>query len=256
VVDAAGQVTGTRAMYVDITARKQAEDEVRLLGEQYRNLARHQESVREQERTRIAREIHDDLGQMLTALKMDVAWLARRLPPDSPPLDAKIDTMHQLIGMTIRSVQRISSELRPNLLDTLGLVSAMEWQLQQFHERTELATHFSTNAPEELALDPGLATALFRVFQEALTNIIRHAQATTVEVNLALVEDHLRLTVSDDGVGFAPAVLTDPHSLGLIGMRERLVPWQGQVELKGAPLQGATVCVDVRRHLPIGERSP
>ncbi|MFO7634481.1 MAG: PAS domain S-box protein [Caldilinea sp.] len=250
VVDAAGRVTGTRAMYVNITARKQAEDKVRLLGEQYRNLARRHELVREEERTKIAREIHDDLGQMLTALKMDVAWLARRLPPDSPPLDAKIDAMHQLIDMTIRSVQRISSELRPNLLDTLGLVSAMEWQLQQFHKRTELATHFSTNAPEEFALDPGLATALFRIFQEALTNIIRHAQATTVEVNLALVEDHLRLTVSDDGVGFEPTVLTDPHSLGLIGMRERLVPWQGQVELKGAPRQGATVCVHVRHHLP------
>ena len=240
-----GQVVGTRITMVDITQRKLMEARLRETSEQLRSLAEHIQSGRETERAHIAREIHDELGQMLTALKFDVEWLAKRLPAAEPALLIKAATMSELIGATIQSVQRISAELRPSILDNLGLVAALQWQIKEFQERTEIRCCFTTNLDEDFALDPGLATVLFRIFQEALTNVARHAQATAITAALTCQDSCLQMAVVDDGVGISEKHLTDVNSLGLIGMRERLYPWQGQLTIQRAPGRGTAVEIRV-----------
>lgn len=251
--DAAGAVTGILAMYVDITARKQAEEQLRLLSEQLRRLAQAQANVREEERAAIAREIHDELGQMLTALKMDVVWVEKRLPAQNTQVSTKLATMSELVSVTIKAVQRLSAELRPGMLDKLGLPAAMEWQMQELQKRTDLHCSLRLCVPNNFALEPKLAIALFRVYQEALTNVIRHANAATVQAALVYEDGRLQLSIRDDGIGIAAARLEDPYSIGLTGMRERLVPWHGELEFYGIPGGGTTVCATVPYQQPIAE---
>ena len=183
---------------------------------------------------------------MLTALKLQADWLAKNLPSEKiPGLTKRVESMREVIVTTIKSVQRLSTELRPSILDTLGLVPAIAWHLQQVEEHTELAINFSTTVPQTLELPSALATALFRILQEALTNVARHAQARCVDVSLDLLDDRLRLIVRDDGRGFDPAMLNAPRSLGVIGMRERLAPWQGTLELSTAPECGTEIRAEV-----------
>lgn len=224
----------------ELAGRRQAEVELR-------NLAGRLALIREEEKALIAQAVHDDLGQMLTALKMDVAWLSKRLPESDDKLLEKAGAMSESISATIRSVQRISAELRPGLLDTLGLVAALEWQAQEFQARTELDCRLDLDVDEEAMqeLNPDLTTALFRIVQESLTNVARHAQATAVHISLARQENRLRLIVRDNGTGITPAQIAGPNSLGLIGMRERLYPWQGELKIEGRPGEGTTVTVSV-----------
>ncbi len=222
----------------ELAKRKQAEAALR-------NLAQHLESIREEEKTRIARQVHDELGQMLTALKMDAAWLSRRLSKDDDPLGQKARAMSELISTTIQSVQRISAELRPGLLDDLGLVAALEWQSREFQARTDIDCQLDLADEGGLELAPDLKTALFRIFQEILTNVARHAQATAVKISLALHDHQLRLIIQDNGEGITPAQISDPKSLGLAGMRERLHPWHGELQIEGSPEAGTTVTVTV-----------
>jgi signal transduction histidine kinase len=227
----------------EIAERQQVERELAQSREQLRNLAEYLQTAREQERTTIAREIHDEFGQALTALKMDLAWLTRHLN-EPAELPAKINSMSSLVDDTIRTVRRIATELRPGLLDDLGLVAAIEWQTQEFARRTGLAYTLRLG-DHDLELEPDLATALFRILQEALTNIARHAEATHVAVELDDQPNHLTLVVRDDGKGITPGQLSATQSLGLMGMRERARVWGGQVTVEGIAGQGTTVAVRI-----------
>ena len=180
---------------------------------QLRNLSEHLQTMLEAEKKEISRRIHDDLGQQLTALKMDVFWLNKRLSPDQPALSEKIKSMTRLIDDTIHTIQKISRELRPPLLEHLGLPAALEWQLKDFENRTGLKGSLIVS-PRQLTLDPDDSTLIFRLFQEMLTNILRHAQAEAVKITLKKIKNRVHLTVSDDGLGIVPARINDPRSLG------------------------------------------
>ncbi len=210
--------------------------------EQLRNLSLHLQSVREGESTRIAREIHDELGHQLTALKMDLSWLYKRLPEDQKPLLDITESMSKLTDLIIKTVQRISLELKPVILDDLGLVPAIEWQAQEFENRTNIKCEVTTNCGDN-NLDLDRATALFRIFQQALTNVARHADATEIKVSLKERPDKLLLKIEDNGRGITEEQISDPKSFGLFGMRERLYPWGGEVKIKGLSNKGTTVTV-------------
>ncbi|MGH7450206.1 MAG: PAS domain S-box protein [bacterium] len=183
--------------------RKQAEQELRNSREQLRNLSTYLQSAREEERTHIAREIHDELGQTLTALKMDLSWVGKHLSADCEPLHEKTKTMVKLVDTTIQTVQRISAELRPGLLDNLGLAAAIEWQAKEFRDRTGIACEV-TCLPDDIVIDRERSTAIFRIFQEALTNVARHAEATRIVIKIRQETHTLLLKVRDNGKGITP----------------------------------------------------
>jgi signal transduction histidine kinase len=218
----------------------------RAAREQLRDLAGYLQTVREEERTRIAREIHDEFGQVLTALKIDLSWLSKRLYADNLSLAQKTGAMSDLVDSTIQTVRRVVTELRPGLLDDLGLVAAIEWQAQEFAERTGIDCELYLGV-QDLALDRDLATVLFRILQETLTNVARHAEATAIGVRLENQSDGLTLIVWDNGRGLTPSELADPRSLGLVGMRERARAWGGQIVFEGVPDRGTTVTVRMPR---------
>ncbi len=228
----------------EISERTRAEAELKRSQEQLRDLASHLQSIREEERSQIAREIHDELGQALTALKMDVHWLRHKLPKDQLLLSGKIKSMSGLIDTTVQSVRRISSELRPKLLDDLGLSAAMEWQANEFMSRAGIECHISSE-PEDIILDQARSTAFFRIFQETLTNIARHAQATEVEVMLQEDTEAVELVVRDNGKGITESQIANAKSLGIIGMRERVHSLGGDLKIAGVPQKGTTVEVRI-----------
>lgn len=222
--------------------RQQAEDKLRSSHEQLRALTNHLHSVREEERTRIARQVHDELGQALTGLKLDLSWLSGKLR-GARGLQRKIKGMTAHIDETINTVRRIATDLRPGVLDSLGLVAAIEWQAQDFQQRTRIACAVSIEVAETL-LDPNFTTVCFRIFQETLTNIIRHAKATQVEVRLTESDGVLVLTVRDNGRGISERDIND-RSIGLIGMKERAAQVGGEVFFFGLPSHGTTVTMRV-----------
>jgi signal transduction histidine kinase len=200
--------------------------------------------VREEERTRISREIHDELGQSLTALKMDLSWLVKRLGKEQKPLLEKAGLMSKLIDMNIQTVKRISTELRPGLLDDLGIAAALEWQAEEFKERTGIQCAVSVD-PEDIALDRNRSTTIFRVFQETLTNVVRHADATKVKISLKQNNGDLILQVRDNGKGITEKQISSPKSIGLIGMRERVTFLGGKLKITGDRKKGTTVTVSI-----------
>jgi len=231
----------------EIAERQKAEESLRASGESLRALTARLQSIREEEGARIAREIHDELGQALTGLKMDLTWLSRRMTGDQKPLEQKIKSMSGLIDDTIRAVRRIASRLRPEALDQLGLVAAIGWQAKDFQMRTGIRCKVSLPA-DPLTLDPERSTAVFRIFQELLTNVARHANATKVEASLQTEGDTLVLTVQDNGRGIAEQETRGPKSLGLMGMRERALLLGGELNIEGSRTKGtrATVRVPLR----------
>jgi signal transduction histidine kinase len=208
--------------------------------EHLRRLSSHLQSAREAEQMRIAREIHDELGQTLTALKMDVAWLRRHLDADRGTLNDKVTSMTGLIDATVQTVRKITQELRPGILDDLGLLPALEWQLQEFEQHSGLMCEFHSRL-DHIDLDTQAATAVFRIFQETLTNIARHAEARRVRVFLTEAHGHLVLEVRDDGRGISEKELSKPKSFGLLGMRERVHLLGGDISIRGEPGRGTTV---------------
>jgi PAS domain S-box-containing protein len=252
--DEQGRITSLRAMFVDISERKRMERQLRETSEQLHALGRHLESIREQEQRRIAREIHDELGQMLTVFKLDLAWLGRHAPHCGPEVTQKLAAMTEHTGATIRTVQRIAAELRPAILDNLGLVAAVEWLARNFEVRTGIVCTFTYNDAAALLHETDLATALFRVCQEALTNVARHAQASSVHLRLHVTQAEILLEIQDDGIGITAEQVSDPNSFGMLGMRERLYPWDGRLSVESAPREGTRLCIAIDR-LPTMENA-
>lgn len=226
----------------DITERKKADEELSQSREQLRVLLAHLQSVREEERTRISREIHDELGQSLTALKIDLSWLAKRLTTGQEVLVEKASDMSRLIDLNIQTVKRIAAELRPGLLDDLGLTAALEWQAEEFEQRQGIRCALKIS-PSDMTLDRDISTAIFRIFQETLTNVVRHAKAGLISVVLTKKAQGLTLTVHDDGRGITKKQIDSPTSIGLIGMEERVKFLGGTFEIRGARNKGTTVKV-------------
>lgn len=227
----------------DVTERRQAEAQLRRSHEELRRLADHLQSARENERISIAREIHDEMAQSLTAQKIDLVRLRSRLPED--PFLAKISgEILESINQTINSVQRILTELRPALLDDLGLVAAIEWQVNEFQRRTEMHCHFSL--PEE---EPDLTheerTALFRILQESLSNVLRHSNATEVWLELIADGSWLLMNIIDNGKGISDLEVLGSRSFGLMGMRERAHIFGGTVNIQGEEGKGTSVSVRI-----------
>jgi signal transduction histidine kinase len=199
---------------------RRAQEQLRESHERLRALSTYLQTVREEERTRIAREVHDELGQALTGCKMDVSWIASRLPHDMKPVLDKTKALAGHIDSTIQMVRRIATELRPGILDHLGLGAALEWQAHEFQTRTGIKCEVRAD-PDIPPLEADLNTAFFRIFQETLTNIIRHAGATHVAVNLKQSKDRISLEVRDNGRGISKAEISHTKSMGLLNMRER-----------------------------------
>jgi signal transduction histidine kinase len=259
--DSSGRIISAIAIIRDITERKKAEEvlrrsheeleilveertaELTMMNEQLRNLSAHTQNARENERAMIAREIHDDLGQSLTALKIDLSLLRKRLPGDRKQAIEKAESMAGLIEAAIQSVKRISMDLRPGILDHLGLTAAIEWQTGEFEKRTGIQCAVAFD-PGEITVDKDRTTTLFRIFQETLTNIARHAEATKISVLLVMESGALMLQVRDNGKGIAESRISDPNSLGLIGIRERVNAWGGSLNICGAN-EGTTVTVRI-----------
>jgi PAS domain S-box-containing protein len=242
---------GISIYFHDITARKRAEAARERFEEQLRQLSAHIEAAREEERTGIAREIHDQLGQSLTVLKMDLSWIARRAAStDGLPREDLLEKVRGLLQMSdevIDEVRRISAELRPAILDQVGLGAALSWKAQELEKRTPIACAVHSGLTEDAKLDRGLASTVFRVFQEALTNVVRHANATRVDVRLDESEGFLVLEVRDDGRGITRDEIDDPRSLGLLGIRERVRHLGGTVAFDRGEPRGTVVTVRVPR---------
>jgi signal transduction histidine kinase len=241
--DERGRIIGHMGIQRDVTDRHRSAEEIARSREELRALAARLETVREEERTRIARELHDELGQVLTGLKLDLAWMDRGLDRQaSPELAERCTSLLGRLDDVMISVRRIITELRPSVLDQLGLADAIEWQAHDFAARTGLALdlHIDFNCP---APPDAVASAVFRMLQEALNNVAKHAEASRVRVALHVDADTLSLDVADDGRGITHDELRGSHSLGLLGLRERALTLGGSVMISGDPATGTNVAL-------------
>ena len=235
------------AILRDITDHKKAENELRQSQHQLRQLAKYLQDVREQERTEIARTVHDEMGQALTGLKIDLGLHEKQLSrhlPDHNPLFATTGSMTELVDYLIKFTRELVSELRPSILDDLGLAAAIEWYIEKFRARTGL--QFSCSIGTNLdALDGAIATAMYRIIVEALTNVTRHARATSVTMDLYAADQALILKVADNGVGITRDRVNRTRSFGIVGMRERALAFGGTIDFDGRPGKGTTVSVKI-----------
>ncbi len=276
-----GVVRGAVVTFVDITERKRAQEvlhqakndlELRVAErthaletalQQLRELAAWSDAVREEERTRIAREVHDELGSLLVALKMDVGWLDKRLSEQEQraadeaqamreKMRGKCQNMSRLIENAVVNVGRIITDLRPSILDHQGLWGALEWQAQEFVQSAEQQLQWRMEVNERLELPEPMAMAVFRIFQEMLSNVGRHARAHTVDIDIALRDGWLHLSVEDDGCGALPQAFESPQAYGIMGMRERARHFGGVVEVDSQPGRGTCM----RLSMPLPEVQP
>ncbi len=243
-----GAFQGTVYTLTDISERKRTEKQLQASYKQLRALSTHLQSVREEERKCVAREIHDELGQVLTSLKLDLSRLANQLPEISNGTSSlsqgQIAAMSKHVDTALLSVRRISTSLRPEVLDHFGLAAAMEWQAQEFQNRTRTRCEF-TALSESIDLDQERRTVMFRILQETLTNVARHAQATKVSIGLQETAGNLVLRVTDNGRGITESEISDVSSLGLLGMQERAFLLGGEFHIKGVQGKGTTVVVQI-----------
>jgi len=227
--------------YLDVTKQVEVEEAQERHGEEMRELSNRLRTVREDERTAVARAIHDDVGQLLTAQRLDLSWVMDRIPEVPEGIRKKLGEVIEGIDAGIKTVQRLSRRLRPPLLDDLGLSEAIRWELDEFSGRTDI--EIKAHLGDMPSTDPGISIALFRICQEALTNVARHSGATRIEVTLRVHDGDIRLTVSDNGIGISAMQIGGPRSLGLIGMREEARAIDGRVEFRGEPDRGTDVVV-------------
>ncbi|MFA7267844.1 MAG: PAS domain-containing sensor histidine kinase [Sterolibacterium sp.] len=226
----------------DISKHKEFEVALEKTREQLRSLSAYQEHLLEDERKRIAREVHDELGQKLIAMQMGLSNLRLRYGAD-PALQGKMEELHTLVEDTIDVVRHVASNLRPAALD-LGLVHAIDWLAEDFSHRWDTRCRVETSGAE-VELDDVVATTVFRVVQESLTNVSRHAQATEVDISLQCDKRHLQLLVRDNGRGFDPARVREEHGFGLLGMRERVLALGGRLHIDSMPGKGTTVTINL-----------
>ena len=250
VFDETRKFKGSVMVVSDLTEHILTEEKLRESQEELHNLSVHLQHIREEESRGIARQIHDDLGQTLTALKMDIAMISRKSPGTEEEYRRflqKKDSMLDLIDTTMKSVQSITSELRPGLLDDLGLIPAMEWQTQEYEQRSGIKFYLKLNSKDG-EISPELSTALYRIYQEACTNILRHSKATIVRVSMEIkgkVFPRLEMIIKDNGTGISKKAIESSQSFGLMGMRERLRPFRGTIHLEGKPQRGTVVTLNV-----------
>jgi len=236
-----------RGSIVDITERKKVAEEIKNNSELLRELYSYSQNIREEERTHIAREIHDELGQQLTGLKMDLSWITRKLNISDEVISEKLSGTISLIDTTIKTVRKIATELRPSILDDLGLIAALEWQGEEFAKRSDIKVTF-TSSLNEIPVGPGTATALFRIYQELLTNVARHSGAQLVNTDIYIKDDNLYLSVADNGTGFDAGNIMSKKTLGLRGIKERTSLINGTYEIKSSPEEGTFVLISVPLH--------
>lgn len=228
----------------DITDRKLAEEKLKKSSSLLRGLATHLQTIREEERTLIAREIHDELGQVLTVLKIQISLLGNKLNPEQTTLKEKVNLLTGLIDQSVESVQKISSKLRPTILDELGLNAAIEWQTEEFEKLTNIKCSLVI-PKDDLQLSSNKSTAIFRIFQEALTNIARHSEADKVNISLLTNQKNINLEIIDNGKGISAEQIKDFKSLGIHGMEERAMIFGGQVTFESISGKGTKVTVEI-----------
>jgi two-component system, NarL family, sensor histidine kinase UhpB len=235
----------------DMTERKLANDELKSSRAQLRDLASRLDSVREMERAWISREIHDELGQIFTSLKYDLSLLQNGVSKmesareeEKSRLEERIKSASDLIGIAIKTVQKIAMELRPGILDDLGLMAALEWQGSEFQKRTGIVCRLHSDL-RNIRLDGERATAVFRIFQEILTNVARHAGAKQVKIRIREKTGHLLLNVKDNGRGITEEERSNPKSLGILGMHERALLIGGKIQISGVPQKGTEVSLQI-----------
>jgi PAS domain S-box-containing protein len=254
-VDASGKRYAVCAISVDITERKQTEqalirsEKMAFEHKQLQALAERLQRAREEERKMVARDLHDDIGQILTTIKMDMAWAVRHLPKSEDEVHERLAGSIEMINDGVQSVRRICSGLRPGILDDLGLAAAIEWQAKEFASRTGIPCQVSVPL-SELRLDTDRATAFFRIFQECLTNVARHAEAHSVCSSLNQQDESLMLVVEDDGKGFRESEVAG--SLGVLGMKERAQVFGGSVQVSSSPGKGTKITVQI----PVQPQAP
>ena len=235
---------GLSILFHDTTDRRQSQQEMRSTLEQLHSLSARLQTVREEERKRVARDLHDQIGQILTAVKMDVDWVAKRLPEKSE-LRSRLAATRDLVRDATQSLRNICTDLRPGVLDDLGIGAAIEWQANEFASRTGVPCEVCIPM-EDIILDADLSTAIFRIFQEALTNVARHAEAKMVRASLTHRNGKVLLAVQDDGKGILDSDFTAPKgSLGLLGMKERAQACGGELRIWGEPGKGTIVAVEI-----------
>jgi PAS domain S-box-containing protein len=232
------------AFHHDITERRLAFQELKRSHEDLRDLSRAASEALEAERRRTARELHDELGGELTALKMDVMWIKERLPAGQQALEKKLTKMQAILDSTTKATRRISTNLRPMILDDLGLIPSVEWLVENFREHSGVDCELLIADPSINLMDP-YATAVFRILQEALTNVTKHAQASLVEISISRMAGEVRLNVRDNGRGFTSTDPRKPDSYGLIGLRERARLLNGEIRIDSAPGRGTIISLRI-----------
>jgi PAS domain S-box-containing protein len=229
---------------INITERKIAEEELKKINRELHDLSCHLQNIREEERIEIARDIHDELGQQLTGLKMDVYSLDKQIKSDDLAIQSKFSAILGLIEATVNSVRKIAAHLRPGILDDLGLVAALQWQSQEVQTRFGVIINFISDL-DEIDAPAGIITGLFRIYQEALTNAARHADAHVIESSLRIIDGRIILEISDDGKGIDMSTPGKSKSFGLLGIKERVFIMEGQYEFVSKPGKGTSLSVSV-----------
>jgi signal transduction histidine kinase len=236
-------LTANRLMKKMLDEGKRSEEKLKRSRERLRNFSARLQSLLEEERTRISREIHDELGQSLTALKLDLSLIRRKILSDGLAEESgKVHETELAVSRIIRTVRKIATDLRPGILDELGVVAAIEWVAKDFQGRTGISCKVVAQGADQIS-DPALSTAIFRIVQEALTNVSRYAAASKVKVSLEKKGDTLIVEVRDNGIGIMEGKIFDPKSLGLVGIRERVLLLGGEASISGKPGEGTLVRV-------------
>jgi PAS domain S-box-containing protein len=229
----------------DITKLKKTEQKLKKSEKQLQRLTEHLHCVREKERIGIANEIHDDLGQYLTGLRMDLSWLNTKIPKDNDTLPEKVNSMLNNIDLIIQKVQTISRSLRPDLLDNLNLLAAIKWHSENFEKPTGIKCHIISDLTD-LNIEPKRSTMLYRIFQEALTNVARHSKASEVNISLTMIKNSIKLEISDNGLGITVEQINSVESLGIRSMKERAKSFKSKFQIKGKLNEGTKIAVTVK----------